>query len=198
MILVGSHRTVIRCYQLIAPTFSLAAVFSLALPLTLLALISQNAPAISILRANGYRPPTNVITLLSGLGSVVTAPLLGHGLLLGGPMTALCAGPEVHPDPNGRYVAAVSNGICMIAFGVVGATVVSLVQALPTALVGVVAGLALLPVLLQAFRLSIGQCQHTLAVGFALLIAASDLSLLGISSSFWAIVAGLAVARFLR
>jgi benzoate membrane transport protein len=58
--------------------------------------------------------------------------------------------------------------------------------------------LALLPVILQAFRLSVGQSRHTLAAGFALLIGASNLSILGINSAFWAIVAGLLASFILK
>ena len=182
----------------IGPSFGLGAFFSISLPLTLLALGSQNAPGIGILRANGYRPPVNAITILSGLGSIATAPLLGHGLNIAAPMTAICAGPESHPDACGRYAATVSNGIFFIAFGLAGATAVSLIQALPEALVGVIAGLALLPVILQAFGLATGQTRHALAAGFALLIAASNINLVGINSAFWAIVAGVAVARLVN
>lgn len=79
----------------------------------------------------------------------------------------------------------------------VGATAISLIQAFPTALVAVVAGLALLPAILQALRLSVGQSRHALGAAFALLIAASDISILGINSAFWAIVGGAVVARLL-
>ena len=85
-----------------------------------------------------------------------------------------------------------------MAFGLVGATAVSLIQALPAALVESLAGLALLPVILQAFQLSIGQSKHTIGAGIALLIGASNLTILGINSTFWAIVAGVVLARALR
>jgi benzoate membrane transport protein len=129
---------------------------------------------------------------------VLTAPLVGHGLNIAAPMTAVCANPEAHPNPENRYVATVAQGLCFVAFGLVGATAVSLIQALPAALVASLAGLALLPVILQAFRLSVGQSKHTLAAGIALLIWASDLTILGINSTFWAIVAGVVLARALR
>ena len=192
----GAVRPALSQPLLIAPVFGVGAFFSISLPLTLLALGSQNAPGIGILRVNGYQPPANAITILSGLGSIVTAPLLGHGLNIAAPMTAICAGPEAHHDLRGRYVATVINGALFIVFGLTGATAVSLVRALPTALVGVMAGLALLPVIWQAFRLSTGQPRHALGSGFALLIAASNINLIGINSAFWAIVVGVAVARF--
>lgn len=182
---------------LVAPAFDLGAMFSIAVPLTLLALATQNAPGIGILRAGGYRPPVNAITIFSGLGSVLTAPLVGNGLNIAAPMTAVCAAPEAHPDPARRYVATVVQGLLFIAFGLAGATAVSLIRALPPALIVCVAGLALLPVILQSLRLSVGQPRHALAAGAALLIGASNVTLLGIGSAFWAIVAGVLLARFL-
>ena len=183
---------------LVAPSFSLGAFLSLTLPLTLLAVATQNAPGVGILWANGYRPPVNAITIFSGVGSILTAPLVNHGLNIAAPMTAVCADPRVHPDPHNRYTATVVQGIYFLAFGLVSATAISLIQALPDALITGVAGLALLPVILQAFRLSVGQSRHTLAAGFALLIGASNLSILGINSAFWAIVAGLLASFILK
>ena len=183
---------------LVWPAFDPTALLSIALPLTLLAVATQNAPGVGILWANGYRPPVNAITIYSGLGSILTAPLVGNGLNIAAPMTAVCAGPDSHPDPDNRSLASVAQGLFFIAFGLAGATAVSLIRALPTALIVSLAGLALLPVILQALRLSVGQTKHTLAAGIALFVGASNLTILGINSAFWAIVAGMVVARFLR
>lgn len=183
---------------LVWPAFDPTALLSIALPLTLLAVATQNAPGVGILWANGYRPPVNAITIYSGLGSVLTAPLVGNGLNIAAPMTAVCASPDSHPDPEYRYLATVAQGLFFIAFGLAGATAVSLIRALPVALIVSLAGLALIPVILQALRLSVGQARHTLASGIALFVGASNLMILGINSAFWAIVAGMVVARFLR
>lgn len=183
---------------LVNPEFRLDALFSVSLPLTLLAIASQNAPGVGILRANGYRAPVNAIMIFSGLGSILTAPFLGHGVNIAAPMTAICASPEAHPNPRGRYAASVIQGACFIAFGLVGATAISLIQAFPAALIAVVAGLALLPVILQALQLSVARSDHALGAAFALLIGASGISILGINSAFWAIVAGVVVGRLLQ
>lgn len=195
---VGEVRLSLSQPVLVWPSFDLAALFSIALPLTLLAVATQNAPGVGILWANGYRPPVNAITIFSGLGSILTAPLAGNGLNIAAPMTAVCAGPEAHPDPENRYLATVAQGVFFIAFGLVGATAVSLIRALPPALILSLAGLALLPVILQALRLSVGGTRHTVAAGIALFVGASNLTILGINSAFWAIVVGVALARFLR
>ncbi len=182
---------------LIVPSLDWGAVVSIAVPLTLLAVATQNAPGVGILRANGFSPPTNAITIFSGIGSILTAPLVGNGVNIAAPMTAVCAGPEAHPAPEGRYVATVTQGLLFAAFGLAGATVISLIGALPAAFVAGVAGLTLLPVILQALRLSVGGENHALAAGVALLVGASGLSILGINSTFWALVAGVVLAKVL-
>lgn len=182
---------------LVAPAFDWGAVVSIAVPLTLLAVATQNAPGVGILRANGFRPPTNAIMIFSGIGSILTAPLVGNGVNIAAPMTAVCAGPESHPEPEGRYAATVVQGLLFAAFGMAGATVISLIGALPPALIAGVAGLTLLPVILQSLRLSVGAERHALAAGVALLVGASGLSIFGINSTFWALVVGVALAKAL-
>lgn len=195
---VGNVRFSLSHPVLVAPSLDPGAIFSIAVPLTLLAVATQNAPGVGILWANRYEPPVNAITIFSGLGSILTAPMVGNGLNIAAPMTAVCAGTESHPDRENRYVATVIQGLLFVAFGLASATAISLIQALPIALIVSLAGLALLPVIFQALRLSVGQKEHTLAAGITLLIAASDLSILGISSAFWSIVAGIILAPILK
>ena len=183
--------------ELYAPAFSAEALLSLSLPLTILALTSQNAPGIGILRAQGYPAPSNAITLVSGLASLATAPLGGHGVNIAAPMTAICSAPAAHPDPAGRYAATVLNGLLLIAFGLVGATATSIMLALPPAVIGVAAGLAMVPPLMQALRGSVGQDKRPYGAFFALAIAASDVTLLGIGAPFWSLLGGLALSHML-
>ena len=183
--------------ELYAPAFSLQAMLSLGLPLTLLALTTQNAPGIGILQAQGYPAPGNAITLVSGLWSVATAPLGGHGVNIAAPMTAICASPAAHADPAGRYAATVVNGVLFAAVGVLGATATTIILALPPAVIGVVAGLAMVPALLQSLRGSVGQERHAWGAFFALIIAASDVAVLNVGAPFWALLGGLLVSRLL-
>ena len=183
--------------ELYVPTFSLEATLSLALPLTILALTSQNAPGIGILWAQGYSAPANAITFVSGIASLVTAPLGGHGVNLAAPMTAICSAPTAHADPAGRYAAAVINGLLLITFGVAGATATAIMLALPAAVIGVAAGLAMIPALLQALRAALAQDRRAYGAFFALVIAASDVNLLGVGAPFWSLVGGLVISRLI-
>jgi benzoate membrane transport protein len=177
-----------------APEFTLDAFLSLALPLTLLTLSSQNATGIGVLWALGYRAPIHAITLATGLFSLLTAPMGGHGVNLATPMTAICGDAGVHPDPDRRWGAAVVNGALFSTFGVLGVTLLALIQVLPLGLIRAVAGLALVPVILQSLERSFGKGEHRFGALFALVIAASNVEFLGIGAAFWSLVAATAIS----
>lgn len=183
--------------ELLVPTFSPDAVLALSLPLAILALTAQNAPGIGILVAHGYEAPTGAITLATGLGSLATALIGGPGVNIAAPMTAICASPAVHPDPGGRYAAAMLNGLILILFGLVAATAMPLILALPGAVIGVTAGLAMVPALVGALRRAFGSDKPAYGAFFALAIAASDLTFLGLGAAFWSLVGGLAISRLI-
>jgi len=178
-----------------APEFSLDAFLSLSLPLMLLTLSSQNATGIGVLWAQGYRAPVNAITLATGVFSLVTAPMAGHGVNLATPMTAICGDPAAHPDPDLRWGAAVINGLLFALFGSLGLTLVVLIRILPLGLIRTVAGLALVPVILASLEKSFGRGEHRFGCLFALVIAASNVQWLGVGAAFWALVLATAISR---
>jgi benzoate membrane transport protein len=177
-----------------APAFTLGAFLSLTLPLTLLTLSSQNATGIGVLWALGYRAPVHAITLATGLFSLVTAPMAGHGVNLATPMTAICGDPGAHPDADLRWGAAVVNGVLFSAFGLLGLTLLALIRVLPPGLITTVAGLALVPVILQALQRSFGTGEQRMGSLFALVIAASGVQVLGIGAAFWSLVGATAIS----
>jgi benzoate membrane transport protein len=177
-----------------APEFTLGAFLSLTLPLMLLTLSSQNATGIGVLWALGYRAPIHAITLATGLFSLVTAPMAGHGINLATPMTAICGDASAHHDPDLRWGAAVVNGVLFSTFGVLGLTLLALIRVLPLGLIRTVAGLALVPVILQSLQRAFGPGEHRLGSLFALAIAASGVELLGIGAAFWALLGATAIS----
>lgn len=180
------------------PTFSLQASLGLALPLFVLAVASQNAPGIAVLRASGYEPPVDGPIALTGLASVLTAPLGGHGLNLAALMAAICASPEVDPDPRRRYGAGVTAAAWFILFGLFGATAAALFAGFPPALVAVVAGLAMAGPIRSALTAAMTAPAHREGALFALLFSAADISLLGIGAPFWGLLLGVAVTQLFK
>lgn len=179
------------------PTLSVSALLGLALPLFVLAAASQNAPGVAVLRAAGYDAPVDGPVLVTGVASVVTAPLGGHGLNLAAVMGAVCSSPEAHRDPDRRYASAVAAGLWFIAFGLFGATTAALFGALPAPLIAAVAGLAMLPALLSSLTAGLGSTDHREGALVALLVAASEVSILGVGAPFWALLLGMLVHHLL-
>jgi len=181
---VALRLTVPDVYQ---PQFTLNAFFSLTVPLVFL-VASQNASAIAALWAQGYRPPTNAVTLSTGLFSIAAGFLGAQGVSLGAQRSAVAADESVHPNADMRYGAMIVDALCVLVSAAVATTMVGIFTALPLAVVRVVAGLAMLPVVLQALVRSVSGGRYRFGGFTALVIAASNVTLFGISSVFWALV----------
>ncbi|WP_312937966.1 benzoate/H(+) symporter BenE family transporter [Stutzerimonas nitrititolerans] len=180
------------------PTFSIDAFLAITIPLTALVIGAENAQATGVLMTEGYRPPVNAMTVISGIGGVLAGLLGGHNANIAGPMTAICSSEQAGDDPRLRYGAALVNGVLFALFGLFAGLAVPFILAFPKALIVVVAGLAMIGVLLgalqQAFQKG-GDCQ--IGAFVALAVAMSQFTLLGISSPFWALLFGVAVSWLL-
>ncbi|QKV17047.1 benzoate/H(+) symporter BenE family transporter [Oricola thermophila] len=173
------------------PSFTIDAFLAISVPLALLVIGAENAQATGVLMAEGYRPPINMMTIISGIGGIAAGFLGGHNANIAGPMTAICSSEQAGEDKEGRYAATVVNGILFGAFGLVAGAAVPVVMSLPRALIGTVAGLAMIGVLLAAFQNAFGKSLGNQTGAFvALAVAMSNISLFGISAPFWALVAG--------
>jgi benzoate membrane transport protein len=180
------------------PAASLDAALALAVPLVLIALTTQNVSAIGVLRAEGYRPPISAITLATGLFSAAAAPFLGQGVSLGVQRGAVVADPAAHADPGLRYGAALVDGVLLLSSAAFATTIVALFQRVDPAVMRVVAGLALLPVLLRCLERAFAPREQRFGSLLALAIAASGFRVLGIGAVFWALVLPPLVSRVLE
>ena len=183
---------------LIVPTFHLEALIGLGLPLTALALASQNAPGLAVMRSFGYTPPTKGALVSTGLLSALFAPMLCHGITLAAITAALGNSPEAHPDPDKRYQAGIVAGILKIILGLFGTTIVALFLALPKPLVAGMAGLALSGTIASCLEGAFGAGKRRDSSIFALLITASGAEFLGLGSAFWGLLVGALVAALLE
>lgn len=180
--------------QFIAPTFELNAILAVGLPLAVLVIGAENAQATGVLMAEGYRPPVNAMTLISGAGGVLASMFGGHNANIAGPMTAICSSEQAGEDPGSRYVATVVNGLLFLLFGIFAGFAVALVSTLPSTLIAAVAGLAMINVLISAFRGAFGGTAFQSGALAALVIAMSGVTILDISSPFWALLGGVLVS----
>jgi benzoate membrane transport protein len=180
-----------------APSFSFAAFTSLALPLFIVTMASQNLPGVAAIRAAGYDMPISRILTVTGIATLVLAPFGAFALNLSAITAAICMGPEAHPDRDKRYTAAVVCGALYVAIGLVGALVTGLLIAFPRELVMAIAGIALLGSIGGGLHAALKDDEHREAALITFLVTLSGVAIAGIGSAFWGVVAG-AVALFVQ
>ena len=172
------------------PQFSLSALIGVALPLFVVTMASQNLPGVAAQRAAGYATPVSASITVTGAASLLLAPFGGYALNLAAITAAICMGREAHEDPSRRYVAAVAAGVFYVALGLVGGAVVGLLQAFLRELVLALAGLALLGTIAGGLAVALKDEAHRDAAGLTFLVTLSGISVAGIGSAFWGVVAG--------
>jgi benzoate membrane transport protein len=183
---------------LVTPSFSLAALVGIALPLFIVTMASQNIPGMAVLNANGYRPDAGRLFWSTGIFSLAAAPFGGHAVNLAAITAALCAGEDAHPDPKRRYWAAIVAGFVYILFGLMAGAATAFISASPPILIEAVAGLALLGAFGGALLGAVAEPRDREAAVITFLVTASGASFFGISGAFWGLVAGGAILALTR
>ena len=178
----------------VTPQFSINGLVGIALPLFIVTMASQNIPGVATIRAFGYQVPTSPLIGWSGVASLLLAPFGAFAINLAAITAAISMGPEAHEDPDKRYVAAMMSGVFYILVGLFGATIVGVFSALPQELVFAIAGLALLGTIGQGLVTALTQEKEREPALITFLVTASGISLLGIGSAFWGLLAGLLAA----
>ena len=172
------------------PSFTVAALIGVALPLFVVTMASQNLPGVAAQRASGYRTPVSSSIAVTGLATLALAPFGGYAFNLAAITAAICMGRDVHEDPARRYIASAMAGVFYIALGLAGGAVVGLLVAFPRELVAAVAGLALLGTIAGGLSAALKEEKHRDAAILTFLVTLSGINLAGIGSTFWGVVAG--------
>ncbi len=191
----------------VAPVFTLAAAVSLALPLFVVTMASQNLPGVAAIQAAGYGNPPGAaaeagvpiskIITLTGVATLVLAPFGGFALNLSAITAAICMGPESHPDRQRRYTAAVVCGAIYVLIGLFGAAIVAALTAFPQELIAAIAGLALLGTIANALHVALRDEAHREAALITFLVTLSGVVIGGVGAAFWGVLAG-AAALFVQ
>jgi len=183
--------------EFVAPAFSWAAAMSLALPLFIVTMASQNLPGVAAIRAAGYRMPISALVAMTGGAMLLLAPFGAFALCLSAITAAICMGPEAHEDPQRRYTASVVSGVLYAAVGLVGGAVVGLLTAFPRELVAAIAGIALLGTIGAGLASALADERHREPALITFLVTLSGVAIAGIGSAFWGVLAG-AIALFVQ
>ena len=180
-------------FHFVQPSFSIAAVISLAVPLFVVNMASQNLTGISVMRAHHFQTPISPSLTGLGLMNMLTALFGGFSLNYAAITAAIAMGPDAHLDRNRRYVAAVVSGFLYVIIGLFAGTVTSLFAAFPKEMITAIAGLALLGTVSSSLEKALSHPDDKEASFMTFVIAASGLTIFGVSSAFWAILVGLLV-----
>ena len=156
--------------------------------MVVLAMGLGNVQGLGFLLAQGYTVPVNSVSTVVGINSVVNALLGGHPATIARTGVAILASPD-SGDITGRYWAAVISAALTIVMALAATPVASLLNVLPKTYIFALAGLAILSSLQDALEKSFsGKMRFGALVGFV--VAATPFAVLGITSAFWAIIAG--------
>ncbi|MEV6347669.1 benzoate/H(+) symporter BenE family transporter [Actinoplanes sp. NPDC051851] len=172
------------------PEFTVTALISLALPLFLVTMAAQNVPGMAVMATYGYPVPLRAVLVTSGAATMVAAPFGGHALNLAAITAALTAGPDTHPDPARRWTATVALGLGQLTLGLGAGLATALVLLSPPVLVIAVAGLALIPALGSSLASAVTEPEGREAAVVTFVVTASGMTVLGVGSAFWGLVAG--------
>jgi benzoate membrane transport protein len=180
----------------IRPQFDPVGILALSAPLVVMAIGMGGVQGIGFLVGEGFRPPVRLLTVWMRLTTLVNASFGGHVATIQNNGVAILGGPDAGPRHQ-RYVGSVVASVLACLLGLCAATAGTLLAILPVGFVPALAGLALLSALRGALRKAT-LTDLPMGAFFALAIAASRLTLLGIGAPFWALVGGLLVSFLLE
>lgn len=176
-----------------APAFTLSTLIGIGIPLFVITMATQNLPGVAVLRAAGYHPNSSPLIGWTGATTLLLAPFGAFALNMAAISAAVCLGPDAHENPHRRYTAGVAAGMFYIVLGIFGATVTGVFNALPSALVMALAGIALLGTLGGGLANAFYEPNQRDAAIVTFLLTGSGITLLGIGGAFWGLLAGLVV-----
>jgi benzoate membrane transport protein len=146
-----------------------------------------------VLMAQGYKPPNSAMAIYGSVVGLIASFFGGHATNIAGTMTAICSAKEVG-EKESRYASSVMNGVFFSTFGLLASIIVPFVIAMPIVIVNVVAGLAMLGILINSLKTAFSDSKFQMGAFFALIIGISGVSFFNISAPLWAILGGLLVS----
>jgi benzoate membrane transport protein len=172
------------------PIFSISALFGVAIPLFIVTMASQNLPGIAVMRAFGYQAPISPVISGTGFATLLLAPFGAFGINFAAITAAIVMGPEAHADSTRRYAGSIAAGVLYIFVAFFAATITLFFQALPREFVLALAGIALFSTIAASLSLGLKDETSRDPAVLTFLVTASGLTILGVGSAFWGLVAG--------
>ena len=180
----------------VSPAWSLSAITELSIPLLLSVVAVHNAQGTMVLRMAKYQPPLNAMTWACGLGTMISALFGSAPTCITGPVTAIISPPSAGPS-EGRYAAGIVTGTLWVISAMLAPVVVLGREIFPVILINLLAGLALFPVLGNAF-VEAFKGRHRFGSLACFMLTVSQITIWNVGAPFWGLVAGLFVSKILE
>jgi benzoate membrane transport protein len=180
------------------PHWTVAAVVSIAIPLYIVTMASQNVPGVAVMASYGYQVPWRETMTVTGIGTLIGAPFGGHAINLAAITAAMTAGPTAGADRSRRWTAVVAAAATYLVLALACGALTALVAAAPGDVMQAAAGLALLGTLAASLAGALADEDGREAAVVCFVVAASGVSILGIGAAFWALLAGLVLRPLLQ
>ncbi|MFM1956766.1 MAG: hypothetical protein RLZ41_165 [Actinomycetota bacterium] len=185
--------SILPTLEFVVPTFDLASIIGISLPLYLVTMASQNIPGIAIMKTFGYEVPFKPVMASTGIAAIIAGFFGGFSMNLAAITAALNANDHAHKDPKRRWLSSVYGGYVYLIVALLAGVTVAFVLQAPRELVLAAAGIALLGTIISALSSAVEVVELRLPAMVTFLVTASGLSAFSIGSAFWALIAGLLV-----
>ncbi|MCG5046247.1 benzoate/H(+) symporter BenE family transporter [Enterobacteriaceae bacterium 155047] len=176
--------------EFIAPRFILTTLLSIGIPFFLVTMASQNAPGFATMKASGYPVAVSPLMVFTGGLALLFSPFGLYSICIAAITAAICQSPDAHPDASKRWLAAAAAGMFYLLAGIFGGSISALMAALPLSWIQTLAGLALLGTIGGSLYQALQHETERDAAVVTFLVTASGVTLLGIGSAFWGLIAG--------
>ena len=181
----------------VTPAFTIGSILTLALPIFLLVMTTQNATGTAVLYNSGYEPPINNVVTVGGVISLLTAPFGNSGVNIAAITASIATQKDADPNPKTRYFAGFACAIFYIILGIFGSTVMGFFGTLPTVFLVVLAGIAIIPVIGSCTNEALENPDYREAGLVTLLITVSGISVFNLGAPFWGLIGGVLVHEIL-
>jgi benzoate membrane transport protein len=168
--------------------FDAAAIAAISLPLVVLAMALGNVQGLGFVLSQGYRVPVDRVSRAVAFASLANALFGGAPATVARTGAAITAAADAGPAAGRYWAVLISSGLTL-TLALAALPFASLLAALPKSFLVALAGVALVSSLQDALEKAFGGAMRFGAL-VAFVVAATPFSLLGVTSAFWGLVAG--------
>jgi benzoate membrane transport protein len=184
-------------FKLYKPEFSIAGVFVIGIPLSILILSNDIIVGVNELKKNGFEPEKTRVFHWSGVFSIVGSFFGGICTNLAGIMTSICAGTNAG-SKEFRYISSIISGILLLIFSFSVGYLVPFISALPKGFSAIITFLTLFGVFMSTLKVGLKSTSSYLYTIPTFLISASSIKFLIFNGPILGLTIGLFILFLIK